>query len=55
MRFVSRPVGVFVRGDVAPDRIVDLSRRVDAGGFSELRFATDYFMLSGYSSAARRP
>ncbi len=46
------PVGVFILGDVPPERIVKLSRQVEAGGFSELWFAEDYFMLSGFSSAA---
>jgi alkanesulfonate monooxygenase SsuD/methylene tetrahydromethanopterin reductase-like flavin-dependent oxidoreductase (luciferase family) len=48
----SRPIGVFILGDVAPNRIVELSRQVEASGFSELWFAEDYFMLSGFSSAA---
>jgi len=48
----SRPVGIFILGDVAPDKIVTLSRQTEACGFSELWFAEDYFMLSGFSSAA---
>jgi len=50
---VSRPsVGIFILGDVAPAQIVPLSRQVEASGFDELWFAEDYFMLSGFSSAA---
>ena len=47
-----RPVGIFILGDVPPENIVTLSRQVEASGFSELWFAEDYFMLSGFSSAA---
>ena len=46
------PVGIFILGDVPPKNIVPLSRQVEACGFSELWFAEDYFMLSGFSSAA---
>ena len=50
---VSRPsVGIFILGDVPPNQIVPLSRQVEACGFDELWFAEDYFMLSGFSSAA---
>jgi len=48
----SHPVGIFILGDVPPKNIVKLSRQVEACGFSELWFAEDYFMLSGFSSAA---
>ena len=48
----SRPVGIFILGDVPPQRIVELSRQVEASGFAEIWFAEDYFMLSGFSSAA---
>ena len=46
------PVGIFILGDVPPENIVKLSRQVEAAGFVELWFAEDYFMLSGFSSAA---
>lgn len=46
------PVGIFILGDVPPENIVKLSRQIEACGFSELWFAEDYFMLSGFSSAA---
>jgi len=48
----SQNVGIFILGDVPPSRIVELSQKVEASGFSELWFAEDYFMLSGFSSAA---
>ena len=48
----SYPIGIFILGDVPPKNIVKLSRQVEACGFSELWFAEDYFMLSGFSSAA---
>ena len=48
----AKPVGVFIIGDAKPKDLVALSQRVEASGFSELWFAEDYFMLSGFSSAA---
>ena len=51
MPTASRPVGVFILGDVAPKDIVDLSRQVERCGFSDLWFAEDYLMLSGFASA----
>ena len=48
----SKPVGVFILGDVPPEKIVPLSQQVEAAGFDELWFAEDYFMISGFSSAA---
>ena len=51
MPTASRPVGVFILGDVAPKDIVDLSQQVERCGFSDLWFAEDYFMLSGFASA----
>ena len=52
MPTASRPMGVFILGDVAPADIVSLSRQVERCGFSDLWFAEDYFMLSGFASAA---
>jgi len=48
----SHPVGIFILGDVPPNNIVKLSQQVEESGFSEIWFAEDYFMLSGFSSAA---
>ena len=52
MPAASRPMGVFLLGDVAPADVVGLSRQVERCGFSDLWFAEDYFMLSGFASAA---
>ncbi|MCY4406531.1 MAG: LLM class flavin-dependent oxidoreductase, partial [Rhodospirillaceae bacterium] len=38
-------------GDVAPRDLVGLSQQVERCGFSDLWFAEDYFMLSGFASA----
>ena len=51
MPTASRPLGVFILGDVAPGNVVGLSRQVERCGFSDLWFAEDYFMLSGFASA----
>ena len=51
MPTASRPVGVFILGDVAPRDLVRRSRQVERCGFSDLWFAEDYFMLSGFASA----
>ncbi len=52
MPAASRPVGVFVLGDVPPRDLAGLSRQVEHCGFSDLWFAEDYFMNSGFASAA---
>ena len=52
MPTASRPMGVFILGDVAPANVVSLSQQVERCGFSDLWFAEDYFMLSGFSCAA---
>ena len=52
MPTASRPMGVFILGDAAPGDLVGLSRQVERCGFSDLWFAEDYFMLSGFASAA---
>ncbi len=52
MPTASRPMGVFILGDAPPRNLVDLSRQVERCGFSDLWFAEDYFMLSGFASAA---
>ena len=46
------PVGIFILGDVPPENIVPLSQKVELCGFDELWFAEDYFMISGFASAA---
>ncbi len=48
----SLPIGIFILGDVPPKNIVKLSKQIEDSGFSEIWFAEDYFMLSGFSSAA---
>ncbi len=48
----TRPVGIFILGDVPPENIVPLSQKVELCGFDELWFAEDYFMISGFASAA---
>jgi len=48
----SLPIGIFVLGDVPPKNVVKLSQQIEDSGFSEIWFAEDYFMLSGFSSAA---
>ena len=51
MPTASRPMGVFILGDTPPGKLVELSREVERCGFSDLWFAEDYFMLSGFASA----
>ncbi|MBJ90274.1 MAG: 5,10-methylene tetrahydromethanopterin reductase [Woeseia sp.] len=52
MKNNSFPMGIFILGDVSPKNIVELSKQIEDSGFSEIWFAEDYFMLSGFSSAA---
>ncbi len=52
MPTASRPMGVFILGDTPPKNLVELSQQVERCGFSDLWFAEDYFMLSGFASAA---
>ncbi len=47
-----KPIGIFILGDVPPEDIVPLSQKVESQGFDELWFAEDYFMISGFASAA---
>ena len=51
MPTASRPMGVFILGDTPPKNLVELSQQVERCGFSDLWFAEDYFMLSGFASA----
>jgi alkanesulfonate monooxygenase SsuD/methylene tetrahydromethanopterin reductase-like flavin-dependent oxidoreductase (luciferase family) len=48
----TQPIGALVFGDTPPDKIVDVCRNLENSGFSELWVAEDYFMLSGFASAA---
>lgn len=48
----SRPVGVFILGDLPPNRIAPVSRKIEECGFSEIWIAEDCFMISGFASAA---
>ena len=46
-----RDVGVFLLGDLPPNRIAAMSQLVEKAGFTELWLAEDYFMLSAFASA----
>ena len=48
----SHPIGALIFGDTPPNRIVEVSRNLEQSGFSEIWVAEDYFMLSGFSTAA---
>ena len=48
----SYPIGALIFGDTPPNRIVEISRNLEKSGFSEIWVAEDYFMLSGFSTAA---
>ncbi len=48
----TRPIGALILGDMPPDRIVDVCQNLEISGFSEIWVAEDYFMLSGFASAA---
>lgn len=52
MPIPSRPVGVFILGDLPPNRIAPVSRKIEDCGFSEIWIAEDCFMISGFASAA---
>src|SRR6202521_6007690 len=47
----SRPVGVFILGDLPPAEIASVSRQIEQNGFSEIWIAEDCFMISGFASA----
>ena len=49
---LSDRVGALLLGDLAPRRIAEISRLVEDCGFAELWLSEDYFMLSGFASAA---
>ena len=46
------PIGALIFGDTPPNRIGDICKSLEDGGFSELWVAEDYFMLSGFAGAA---
>jgi alkanesulfonate monooxygenase SsuD/methylene tetrahydromethanopterin reductase-like flavin-dependent oxidoreductase (luciferase family) len=52
MANTARPVGILLLGDLAPAKLADYSRHIEAAGFSELWLAEDYFLLSGFAGAA---
>jgi 5,10-methylenetetrahydromethanopterin reductase len=47
-----KPVGILLLGDLAPEKLADVARHVEAAGFDELWLAEDYFFFSGFASAA---
>ncbi|GJE29663.1 LLM class flavin-dependent oxidoreductase [Methylobacterium organophilum] len=46
-----RDVGVFLLGDLPPNRIAEMAQRVEAAGFTEIWIAEDYFMLSAFATS----
>lgn len=48
----ARPVGMLLLGELPPGKLAEFSRHVEAAGFAELWLAEDYFLLSGFASAA---
>ena len=46
-----REVGVFLVGDLPPNRIAETARLVEEQGFSNLWLAEDYFSLSAFAAA----
>lgn len=51
MQSNAREAGVFLLGDVPPNRIAEMSQLVEKVGFTELWLAEDYFMLSAFATA----
>ncbi len=45
-------VGVLLHGELPPNQIAGMSRMVEDAGFAELWLSEDYFLLSGFASAA---
>lgn len=45
-------LGVLLLGELPPSEIAKMSRMVEDKGFAELWLCEDYFMLSGFASAA---
>ena len=48
----SERIGVLLLGELPPGEIAEMSRMVEDNGFAELWLSEDYFMLSGFASAA---
>ena len=48
----TRPVGILLLGELPPGKLAEFSRRIEDAGFAELWIAEDYFLLSGFASAA---
>ena len=48
----SKPIGALIFGDTPPGKIVDVCQNLENSGFSEIWVAEDYFMLSGFATAA---
>ena len=47
-----KPIGALIFGDTPPNKIAGICKNLEDSGFSELWVAEDYFMLSGFASAA---
>lgn len=45
-------IGVLLHGELPPNQIAKMSRLVEDAGFAELWMSEDYFLLSGFASAA---
>ena len=48
----TQPIGALIFGDTPPSKIVEICRNLENSGFSEIWVAEDYFMLSGFATAA---
>ena len=48
----SKPIGALIFGDTPPGKIVDVCQNLENSGFLEIWVAEDYFMLSGFATAA---
>ena len=48
----TQPIGALILGDTPPSKIVKTCQNLENSGFSEIWVAEDYFMLSGFATAA---
>ena len=48
----TQPIGALIFGDTPPSKIVEICQNLENSGFSEIWVAEDYFMLSGFATAA---
>jgi len=48
----NKPIGALIFGDTPPGKIAEVCQNLENSGFSEIWVAEDYFMLSGFSTAA---